>query len=87
MGLSLLGVHMEGNGLLRQLIHQYGAAPALFAAKLLAVIVAVLFMFQAHRRRWVRPVIFTVVVIYLGLALIPWVLTLMNKASPLIIAG
>ena len=72
VGLSILGVHMEGNAFLRSLMLAYGTAPALFLVKSGAVILAVLLMFKAHQRRWVRPLITILILIYLALAVIPW---------------
>lgn len=72
LGLRLLGIHMEGNGMLRELMHAYGMVPALFAAKLFALLLAGILMFHAHRRRWIRPIIFGLVIIYLVLAVVPW---------------
>jgi hypothetical protein len=71
-GLSLLGVHMEGNAFIRTLVIAYGAAPALFLVKLVAILLAALLMFQAHQRRWVRPLIAMLILIYFGLAVVPW---------------
>ncbi len=72
-GLSIFGVEMEGNALLRDLATIYGAAPALFFVKLLAIGFVIFLTFFAHRRRWIRPVIVALVVLYLTLAIIPWV--------------
>ncbi len=72
IGLSLFGVQMEGNDLLRNLMHFYGMAPALFAVKFIALAIAVLLAFQAHRRKWMRPLLVGVVGFYLVLAVFPW---------------
>lgn len=72
IGLSIYGKHMEGNPILRQLIFEWGKAPALTAAKLFAIGAAVILAFQAHTRRWVRPIILVLVCIYLILAIVPW---------------
>lgn len=72
IGLSLFGVQMEGNGLLRNLMHFYGMAPALFAVKFIALAIAVVLAVQAHRRKWMRPILVGVVGFYLVLALVPW---------------
>lgn len=72
IGLTLLGVHMEGNVFLRSLMHAYGTAPTLFISKLAAVVCVGILMFQAHQRRWVRPIIALLILIYLALAVIPW---------------
>ena len=52
-GLSLMGVQMEGNSLLRELMHVYGLAPTIFVAKSLAIVLAVVLMLHAHSRRWI----------------------------------
>ncbi len=72
-GLSVFGVEMEGNTLLRQLAHAYGAGPTLFFVKLTAIGFVIFLTLNAHRRRYLRPIIATLVVIYLTLAVIPWV--------------
>jgi hypothetical protein len=71
-GLSIFGVEMEGNALLRDLAIVYGAAPALFFVKLVAIGFVIFLTLFAHRRRWIRPVIVVLVVLYLVLAIIPW---------------
>jgi hypothetical protein len=72
IGLSLMGIHMEGNSFLKSLMLAYGKAPVLFISKLFAIFLIVGLTFEAHRRRWVRPLIFLLIVIYLCLAVIPW---------------
>lgn len=71
-GLSLMGVQMEGNSLLRELMHVYGLAPTIFVAKSVAIILAVVLMLHSHSRRWIRPVIVLLVIVYLSLAVAPW---------------
>ncbi|NDC38112.1 MAG: hypothetical protein EBZ48_08670 [Proteobacteria bacterium] len=71
-GLSIMGVQMEGNSLLRELMHVYGMAPTIFIAKTLAIVLAIVLMLHAHSRRWIRPVIALLVVTYLALAVVPW---------------
>ena len=77
-GLTVLGVHMEGNLFLRALINAYGKAPVLFFTKLAAVGFVVLLTFQAHQRRWIRPIIALLILIYLGLAVGPWTYIIWN---------
>jgi uncharacterized membrane protein len=72
-GLSIFGIEMEGNALLRDLAHAYGAAPALFFVKLVAIVFVLFLTINAHKRRYLRPLIALLVVIYLALAIIPWV--------------
>jgi uncharacterized membrane protein len=73
LGLTLYGTEMEGNTFLRELMHAYGTAPALFLVKISAISLAVLLTLHAHRRRWVRPIIFALAAIYLFIAVVPWV--------------
>lgn len=79
IGLSAMGVHMEGNAFLRVLMEAYGRAPVLFASKIIAIIFVVLLTFEAHRRRWIRPLIFTMILIYLALAVGPWIYIISSK--------
>lgn len=72
IGLSLYGVHMEGNAFLHALMQAYGAEPVLVIAKCSALAIAVVLTFYAHRRRWVRPLLGLVVAIYFVLAVLPW---------------
>lgn len=79
IGLNTMGVHMEGNAFLRMLMHAYGAAPVLFGSKIMAIIFVVLLTFQAHKRYWIRPLIFIMIVIYMGLAVYPWIFIISSK--------
>jgi hypothetical protein len=80
-GLRLLGVEMEGNGLLRNMMHAYGLMPALCIAKLLALVGVATLVLAAHRRKWLRPLIFALSAIYLGLAVVPWTLAIWYRVS------
>ena len=72
LGLRLLGVGMEGNAFLRELMHAYGQAPVLFVAKMSAIVLVVWLTFHAHSRKWIRPIIFCLILTYLVLAVAPW---------------
>lgn len=72
LGLSLMGVHMEGNRFLRELIQAYGAAPVLFGVKFVAAALVVPLIVYSDSRPWFRPVLVTLICIYLLLAVIPW---------------
>lgn len=72
IGLKMFGISMEGNTFLRTLIHAYGSAPVLFFAKTMAICFVLLLTYYAHRRRWVRPILGFMIVVYLGLAVLPW---------------
>ena len=65
-------VAMEGNVFIRQLMHMYGLAPALLVVKCLAVTLVVMLAGYSHRRRWIRPLIIFLIVIYFTLAVLPW---------------
>ena len=82
IGLSLMGVHMEGNGLLRSLMLSYGMAPALFFVKIIALALAVGLALHSHRRRWMRPVLLGVVAFYLVLAVVPWTILISKELLP-----
>ncbi len=73
-GLSAFGVHMEGNVFLRSYMNQFGMGPVLFVAKGLAVLLAASLTLRAHAHRWIRPLIFGLICIYIWLALLPWTL-------------
>lgn len=79
LGLALLGVHMEGNAFLRELMHAYGKAPVLFTIKTAAVLLVIGITFFSHRRRWFRWVIGALVCVYLALALVPWTLIIYDS--------
>jgi uncharacterized membrane protein len=80
-GLSLMGVHMEGNSLLRDLMHYYGEAPVLFAAKSVSILFIALLTIQSHHRPWIRPLIVLLILVYLGLAVIPWTYLISQKIA------
>jgi hypothetical protein len=75
-GLRMLGIEMEGNAFLRDLMHAYGIIPALCIAKSIALVGVVILMLAAHRRKWIRPVIAILSVIYIVLAVVPWTLAI-----------
>lgn len=82
IGLSLFGVHMEGNGFLRSLMYFYGMAPALVVVKLFALGIAIGLALHSHRRRWMRPVLIGIVAFYLVLAVIPWTIIISKELLP-----
>lgn len=84
LGLTFMGVQMEGNSFLRELMHAYGMAPTLFAAKTGAIVLAMVLMLRAHTRKWLRPIIFLLVVVYLTLAVVPWIYFISHDRTPLV---
>lgn len=73
VGLNLMGVGMEGNAFLRSLVHAYGSFLALFVTKTVALALVITLTLFAHKRKWIRPIIFVLCLIYLTLAVMPWV--------------
>ncbi len=73
LGLHLLGVEMEGNKFLRELMNAYGTWFILVIIKMIAIGLVVLLTFHAHKRRWIRPLILILVLVYTCLAVVPWV--------------
>ncbi len=80
-GLEMQGVHMEGNTFLRELMLAYGTAPVLVIAKFLAIVLVLVLTFYAHNRKWIRPVIATLIAIYLVIAVVPWTIIIANNNS------
>jgi uncharacterized membrane protein len=78
IGLSGAG-HAEGNSLLRFLMQVYGVAPTLFFVKSFAVLLVVLLTWHAHKRKWIRPIIFGLVIVYCTLAIAPWLTIVAHK--------
>ena len=72
LGLSLLGVEMEGNAFLRTLMEVHGTFPVLFISKIIALGLVIVLTGYAHRRKWIRPIIAILCMIYLVLAVLPW---------------
>lgn len=72
IGLTLHGIHLEGNGLLAKMMHAYGLFPTLLISKSIALCLIVFLTCIAHKRRWIRPFIFMLCGAYLTLAILPW---------------
>lgn len=80
-GLAILGVHLEGNRFVRNLILAYGDAPGLVLAKLVALVFVAAITRAAHQHIWVRPLIVVLILVYLSLAVLPWVYILSDQAA------
>jgi hypothetical protein len=78
IGVTLYGNMMEGNYFLHVLMESYGAKPVLFFSKLLVVGVIFVLTGLAHKRKWIRPFILLLCVVYLMCAVIPWVFIISN---------
>ena len=79
-GVSVFGTDVEGNVLVRDLVSTFGAVKALFFIKAIAVVFVILLTLRAHRRRWIRPIIMGLVVVYFILAIVPWAVVLSRHA-------
>jgi len=70
-GVTTLGIHVEGNGLLAASMHAVGPAQALVSAKLLACVCGyILYQTASHRPLAVMAGL------YIGVAIAPWLLVL-----------
>ena len=70
-GVTTLGIHVEGNGLLAAIIHAIGPFRALVSAKLLACVCGyVLYQTASHRPLAVMAGL------YIGVAIAPWLMVL-----------
>lgn len=75
-GVSALGIHVEGNGLLAAAMHAIGPAPALVVAKLVACVCGyVLYRTASHRPLAIMAGL------YIGVAITPWVLVLSGMSA------
>ena len=73
LGVRIFGIAIEGNSFLQSLMHAYGTSPTLFASKILALGLVFMLTGYAHRRKWIRPIIAVLCLIYLTFAVAPWV--------------
>ena len=78
LGIGIYGVKMEGNAFLHALMKAYGAAPAILVIKLLAIVLVVFLTWYAHGRRWIRPLIVALCLVYLLFAIWPWTYIVSN---------
>ena len=70
-GVTTLGIHVEGNGLLAATMHLIGPAQALVSAKLLACVCGyVLYQTASHKPLAIMAGL------YIGVAIAPWLLVL-----------
>jgi hypothetical protein len=70
-GVTTLGIHVEGNGLLAATMHAIGPFPALVSAKLVACVCGlVLYQTASHKPLAIMAGL------YIGVAIAPWLLVL-----------
>ena len=79
-GVSQLGLHAEGNPLIKSLMHLIGLTPAIMLAKSFCCIVIVVLAFQALKISWLRPILRVVAALYVVFAILPWTLLIFGNA-------
>lgn len=72
LGVSMLGLHMEGNLILRELMYLLGHAPAIIIVKLIALLVVGMLSILSLHIRWIPSAMKGLIAIYLLCAIIPW---------------
>jgi hypothetical protein len=72
LGVSHFGIEAEGNPLIRGLMYEWGAMPALLGVKLLATLIIYVLYVLARQVSWLRIALRCVIAIYLFAAIIPW---------------
>lgn len=76
LGLSLFGIEMEGNRILAFMMKTWGSFPVLFVSKIMALILVGFLTVYSHKRRWFRPIIVALALLYIVLAVLPWIYVL-----------
>jgi uncharacterized membrane protein len=71
-GMSFFGTQMEGNVLLRTLMHEIGVAPALVLVKSLAIAVVIVLVQLSSQVKWLPMALKGVIGLYMLAAVIPW---------------
>ncbi len=80
-GLNIFGVQMEGNTMLREMMHRSGSvAWVLFLTKMFAIAMIAWLTFQATTRRWLRPVLGFLSGIFFSVAVLPWCFFILHGA-------
>lgn len=71
---------MEGNALLRSAMYSFGSVSlVLLIAKLIAISMIVWLTFEAHTRRWIRPLLGMLSGFFIVLAVVPWSIILLRS--------
>lgn len=72
VGVSRYGISIEGNPLIRALMHEYGSTLALGLVKSLAILVVFVLTYYGRKVPWVNNAMGAVACVYLFAAIIPW---------------
>lgn len=72
LGMNFFGTDMEGNVLLRTLMHTLGVVPALLVVKSFAISVIIVLVNLSSQVKWLPLAMKGVIGLYLLAAIIPW---------------
>lgn len=79
IGIATYGTSMEGNLLLRSVMHTIGYLPALLLVKGSSIGVISFLCSQALKVSWLKLAMRTVIAIYLAFAIVPWTYILASE--------
>ena len=79
IGINRFGIGVEGNPILRAMMHEFGHVPALASMKLLAIFIVLFLTILTKRLPWVKGAMGAVSCIYVFAAIIPWAYILFVK--------
>ncbi len=78
VGMNFFGTDMEGNLLLRSVMHAIGVVPALLVVKSLAIAVIIVLVNLSSQVKWLPMAMKGVIGLYVLAAIIPWSVILAN---------
>ena len=78
LGMSFFGTDMEGNILLRSVMHAIGVVPALIVVKSFAIAVVILLVNLSEQVKWLPLAMKGVIGLYILAAIIPWSLIIVH---------
>lgn len=79
VGVSHLGLHAEGNTMLRALMATIGTIPALILIKSLAILALVPLVAYVTQVKWLPAAMMSVIALYVIFAIIPWGVVLCTR--------
>ena len=79
IGMATYGTSMEGNALLRSLMHSIGYLPALLIVKSASIGVIAFLCSQALKVSWLKLAMRAVIAIYIVFAIVPWTYILVTE--------
>lgn len=72
IGVGRMGLHAEGNPLIRELMMQFGAAPVLLIIKMTAIIIILTLAKKSREVQWIHGAMGMISCFYLAAAIAPW---------------